>query len=178
MQDVFAKGFQLAFVIASTVDQQNDADVACRETVHQTRQQLKLEILHQDGVTEEQEAARRVFLVLFQGLIERDLRQDLVELLHQVFRVGGAAPLDVVFTFGAQAFFKQAAVVIERLVVVAQDSEIDTAFGQRLQEYFKSQPITGALVDVCHAGSNLGLKSSSKRHSSRISFRQERRAMV
>jgi hypothetical protein len=120
--------------------------------------QLQLEILHQDGITEQQEATRRVFFVFFQRLVERDFRQDLVELCTKLLRVGGAAPLNVtVHLCRAQAFFKQAAVVIEHHGHVAQDSEIDTAFSQRLQEYFKSQPVTGALVRCLSCGLKLGV---------------------
>ena len=46
-------------VVAGAVDQQNDADIACRESIDQSCKQLQLELLHQDGIAKQQKAAWR-----------------------------------------------------------------------------------------------------------------------
>ena len=50
---------------------QNDADVAGWKAIDQTRQKLQLELLHQNGVSEQQVATRCVLLLLLNRLVER-----------------------------------------------------------------------------------------------------------
>jgi hypothetical protein len=130
LQQILAKSSQLVLVIASAVDQQDHTDVAGRKTIDQTGQQLQFKILHQDRITEHKEATRRVLFVFLKRLVQRDFRQDFVELLNQSLGVGRRAKLDVAFALGAQALFEQVAVVVQHAIVVTQHREVDTAFGQ------------------------------------------------
>ena len=150
LQQVLAKGREFFLVIAATVDQQNQVDVAGWKAIDQTRQQLQFKVLDALRVGEDHVALGDGLVGFVQRLVQGHLRQDVVEAIDQFVRVGRGPQLDMLLALLAQVLKNAPTVMRQGHLVFAQDGQVQSPLAQRLEQDFKAQFVRRALVEVTH----------------------------
>ena len=150
LHQAFPKGFQLALMGLQAVDQQHDMNIAGRKAIDQARQQLQVDVLNALRVGKNHVALGRCLLRFVQRLIDRDLRQDFIESLDQLFRVGRCPKLHLNVAVLAQMLCNSSGVVGQHHIVFAQDGQVKAAFAQGFEKHFQTKLVAGALVEISH----------------------------
>ena len=121
-----------------------------REALDEARQELQLQGLHRVRIGDDEAAPNRGFLRFVLRLLERQLGEDVIESIDQLFRIDGSPHVHLGIGQLVQALVNGAAVVGQRHLVVSDDRQVGRFLAEHLQQHVKACLVTRALVEVGH----------------------------
>ena len=135
LNQVFTEGLQLFLIGLTLVENQHHKQIACWQTIDETRQELQFKVLNELRIRKNQKPLLRCFGRFVQSLVQGQLGQNLIEPLNQFLSICRQAQVHLGVGIGFKVFVDFPGVMGQGHLVFSQNGQVQVASAQGFEHH-------------------------------------------